>query len=362
MDCSFQPDLTLDEFTLRLLEPLENGRFPLSASIELTERCNLNCVHCFINQPANDPVAEGKELSTQQWKTIIDQLADAGTLFLLITGGELLLRQDFPEIFTHACRRGMLVTVFSNATMLTPELIDLLAEWGVHSLEVSLYGATRETYEAVTRQAGSFDRCLRGIELALSRGIKISLKTVLLTSNLHELEAMQALTEKFGLEFRYDSTLWPRLDGSKANLQYQIGNQEILKLDLADPKRREAWEKTAMEYDGRLLRAENVFSCGAGERSFHIDSKGRLNPCMMVRRPSYDIQQMGFSEAWKKLGEIRHMKRKQKTACETCPAGTLCTHCPGWSLAFYGDYESIAQDICEMGNIRQAIFTKASVL
>ncbi|MEL7636213.1 MAG: radical SAM protein [Anaerolineaceae bacterium] len=361
MTCTFEPDLTLDEFTLRLLSPLGVARFPLSASMELTNRCNLNCVHCYINQPATDPSIAAKELDAQGWQAVIDQMAEAGTLFLLISGGEPLLREDFPEIFKYAVKRGMLVSLFSNATMLTPKLADFLVEWGLHSLEVSLYGATRETYEKVTRQPGSYDRCLRGIELAQSRGIKVSLKTVLLTSNLHELEEMQALTNKLGLDFRYDSTLWPRLDGTRTNLQYQINNQVSLMLDLADPKRRESWEKTAQEFKGHQIREKLVFSCGAGHRSFHIDATGRMTPCMMVRSPASDILSLGFSEAWERTGRIRNLKRTMKTDCETCQAGTLCTQCPGWSLAQAGDYESIYPEICEMGLLRQTQFSKASV-
>lgn len=361
MNCSFEPDLTLDEFTLRLLSPLDNARFPLSGSIELTNRCNLNCVHCYINQPAADSSAEAKELNTRDWQEVIDQMADAGTLFLLISGGEPLLRNDFPEIFRYAVKSGILVSLFSNATMLTPELADFLVDWGLHSLEVSLYGATRETYEKVTRQPGSYDRCLRGIELALSSGIKISLKTVLLTPNQHELEEMQALTNKFGLDFRYDTTLWPRLDGTNTNLQYQIGNQISLMLDLHDKKRRDSWEKTAQEFNGHLIREKLVFSCGAGHRSFHIDSIGRMTPCMMVRKPAYEILSLGFSEAWERIGLIRDLKRTMKTECETCQAGTLCIQCPGWSLAQAGDYESINPDICEMGLLRQTQFCKASL-
>lgn len=362
MICSFDPDLTLDEFTLRLLEPLGGQRFPLSGSIELTERCNLNCVHCYINQPAADQSASACELDAHAWRTVIDQMAEAGTLFLLMTGGEPLLRQDFPEIFTHACRHGLLVTLFSNASMLTPEITDLLAEWGLHSLEITLYGATRETYENVTRQPGSYDRCLRGIELVLSRGIKTNLKTVLLTNNQHELAAMQALTEGFGLDFRFDSTLWPRLDGTTANMRYQISNQEMLKFDLEDPKRREAWEKTAHENEGRLIRAEYVFSCGAGMRSYHIDAKGRMTPCMMARKPALNVLSLGFSESWARIGQIRELKREMNTSCETCTAGTVCTQCPGWSLALFGDYESISPDICKIGLLRHAQSWKIDVV
>lgn len=361
MNCSFESDLALDEFTERMLVPLGNARYPFSASIELTERCNLNCLHCFINQPAGDPAARSGELSTNSWLRVLDQMAEAGTLFLLITGGEPLLRDDFEEIFIHTRKRGMLVSLFSNATMLTPRIADVLADWGLHSLEVSLYGATPETYEKVTRQPGSFERCLRGIELALTKGFKFSLKTVLLTVNQHELEAMRTLTESYGLEFRYDSTLWPRLDGTTANMQYQLSNQEMLEFDLYDPDRREGWEETAQSFEGQLLRAENVFTCGAGYRSYHIDARGRMSPCLMVRKPQYDVLTEGFAEAWKKLGAIRKLKRSKHTACETCPAAALCTMCPGWSLAIYGDYESIYPPVCEIGLMRYSKFAKQIV-
>jgi len=352
MNCSLQPDFTLDEWVERLISPLGGERYPLSASIELTERCNLSCVHCYINQPAADLHAKAQELNTDEWKEVLDQMADAGCLFLLITGGEPLLREDFEEIFIHARKRGMLVNLFSNATMLTPKLVELFSAWSLHSLEVSLYGATEETYEQVTGQPGSFKRCVHGIKLALAKGIKISLKTVLLTINQHELEEMKSFTEGIGLKFRYDSTLWPRLDGTMENIQYQIPNEEMLAYDLEDPERLKGWLKTAESFKGQYIRAERVFTCGAAFHSYHIDSRGRMSPCMLVRKPSYNVLSMGFVSAWEKIGEIRHLKRKLNTECETCPVGALCTQCPGWSLAYYGDYETPVPSVCELGKLR----------
>lgn len=361
MDCSFQPEITLDTWVDTLLDPLQGSRFPLSGSLELTERCNFGCVHCYINQPAGDTKARSAELSTSQVKDLLDQVAEAGCLFLLLTGGEPLLREDFAEIFVHARQKGMLVSLFSNGSLLTAEMAELLSQKSLHSLEVTLYGATRETFEAVTRQPGSFDRCLRGIELALAHGLKINLKTVLLTTNQHELEQMRALTTSFGLKFRYDSTLWPRLDGSIRNLQFQVPQQTILALDLEDPQRREGWEETAVQFEGQLLRAERVFNCGAGYRSFHINSHGRMNPCMMVRRPSFDILQMGFNQAWEALGSIHTMKRTLNTECETCTVAALCTQCPGWSLAVHNDFETPVADVCELGKSRASLLINLEI-
>lgn len=361
MDCSFQPEITLDVWVDNLLNPLQGKRYPISGSIELTERCNLACVHCYINQPAGDTLARSHELSTSQVKEVFDQMAEAGCLFLLLTGGEPLLRDDFAEIFVHARERGMLVSLFSNGTMLTDGMAELLFQKSLHSLEVTLYGATRETYEAVTGQPGSFDRCLRGIEIALSHGLKLNLKSVLLTRNQHELEQMRALTNSFGLKFRYDSSLWPRLDGSMQNLQYQISRENILALDMADPQRREGWLETAEQFKGQLLRVDKVFNCGAGYRSFHVSASGKMSPCMMVRRPSFDILQVGFDQAWNDMGIIRSMKRELNTACETCTVAALCTQCPGWSLAVHDDFETPVSDVCELGKSRASMFINIEI-
>jgi len=279
-------------------------------------------------------------LNAAQWAGLIDQLADAGCLFLLITGGEPLLHPDFIEIFKHARKRGLLVSLFSNGTILTEEIADQLLAYNLNSLEVSLYGASNETYERVTGVPGAYDRCLHAVELALERGIPISLKTVLLTLNQHELYAIRRWVESLGLLFRYDGTIWPRLDGDLSPLAYQISGEDLLRLDIDDHERMEGWHHVANQFEGKYLRAEHVFTCGAAQRSFHIDPYGNLSACMMVRKPAFDLLGTGFMKAWETLGEIRNWKRKNGTECETCMINALCPQCPGWSLAIHGDFET----------------------
>lgn len=355
MNCSLESDLSIDTWSKKLMDSLIGKRYPLIASIELTERCNLACVHCYINQTPHDTSVQKKELSTVQWLGIIDQIADAGCLFLLLTGGEPLLRRDFKEIFLHTRKRGMIVSLFSNATMITPELADFLADYNLHSLEVSLYGATPGTYEKVTGIPGSFERCLRGIELMLDRGIETSLKTVLITSNFHELHMMKELAEGLGVNYRYDGLLWPRLDGEKDVLKYQIPQDDLLELDFEDPDRASAWMEVSNQFEGQLTRSENVFSCGAGYRSFHIDSYGHMSPCMMLRDPKFNLLDMGFLTAWGELGKIRQLKRELRTECEACSINALCLQCPGWSMRYYDNYETPVPRVCELGKKRSEL-------
>lgn len=352
MDGCACPEVELDEWSAGLLAPLHDGRYPLSGTFELTERCNLSCVHCYINQPAGSQAARARELTTAQATDLMDQMADAGCLFLLLTGGEVLIRPDFPAIYRHARRRGMLTVVFTNGTLLTPELADVLAEIRPRSIEITLYGATAATYERVTRVPGSYARCRRGIELLLARGLPLSLKAILLTTSRHELPEMQALAAQLGVRFRYDGMLWPRLDGDQRPFDYRLSVKEMVNLDYADVERQCEWDRMARTFGGRPVRAENVYCCGAGLRSFHVDCSGRLTVCTMARMPHQDLRQMSFAEGWERLGAVRQQKRQLNTPCRSCTVGGLCTQCPGWSQVVHGDDETPVEFVCELGRLR----------
>lgn len=352
MDCPSVLDLDLDIWGDRLNSQLKSTRYPLSGIFELTDRCNFRCVHCYINQPAGSMPAKQSELSTAQVCQIIDTISSAGCLFLILTGGEVFLRPDFPEIYMHTLRAGIIPTIFTNGTMITDELVDLLVSAPPRAVDITLYGATRETYEAITRQPGSFERCIKTITALHERGVNVTLKAMLLTVNKHELSAMQAFADKLGLKFRYDGTIWPRLDGSEEPYRYRIPFEEMFEIDRADEERFKEWQKRACEFSNIAVRNGFVFSCGAGIRSFHIDSQGNLCACTMVRNPSYNLLEIPFEEAWKKLGELRKLKRQKETQCETCLVGSLCSQCPGWSQLVHGDMETPVDIICKTGFFR----------
>jgi len=348
--------MDLGEWGEELHQRLQGRRYPLGGTLEVTDRCNLSCVHCYINQPAASRAAQTRELSAAQIAGLLDQMAEAGTLFLLLTGGEPLLRLDFAEIYQMARQRGMVVSLFTNGSLLTPRIADVLADSRPFGIEITLYGATPQTYEAVTRAPGSYARCRRGIELLLERGLPLTLKSVLLRANRHELPAMRELAAELGVKFRYDGTLWPRLDGGEQPYDQRLSLEEMLALDLEDPERRRQWEKTAAAFSGQFVRAERVYSCGAGLQTFHVDSAGRMSICTMSRRPAYDLLSMGFQEAWERLGELRQLKRQLDTPCRTCAVGALCTQCPGWSQAVHGDDETPVEFVCKLGKLRAAQF------
>lgn len=352
LGCSVCPELALDQWGQEIVASLNGKRYPFGGVIELTDRCNLTCVHCYINQAAGDQAFKARELSLEQVKSIIDQLAEAGTLFLTLTGGEVLLRPDFSAIYMYARQHGLLVTLFTNGTLITQKIADLLADSHPQLVEITLYGATEGTYEKVTGIPGSYEKCIRGIQLLVERKVPTALKTILIRPNIHELSEMQALANRLGVQFRYDGILWPRLDKTGDMGEFQISSRELLDLDKNDPLRKKEWDKVAKETTGQPIRAEFVYNCGAGMHSFHIDSMGRMSICTMSRQPSFSLLEMSFKDAWEKIGTVRASKRKLKTACQTCTLGGLCFQCPGWSQAVHTDDETPVDFVCELAHLR----------
>jgi radical SAM protein with 4Fe4S-binding SPASM domain len=349
MKCPGLPEIDLSQWDVLISR--KEPRYPFSGSFELTDRCNLDCVHCYINQPAGSRSVRDKELSTSQAIEILDQAADSGVLFLNLTGGEVMLRSDFTEIYKHAIQRGIIVTLFTNGTLLTPEIADLFAEWRPLSVEISLHGATQESYERVTRLPGSFERLNRGIKLLLERNVPMYLKTTLNTENFHELDSMRAFAEAFGLKYRYDGILWPRINGDPSPFEYQIPMEFLIGLDEKETERRDERSKLAEVAKGRTSRDPYVYRCGAGLTSFHINSAGMMSICIMARKPAYDILEIGFQNAWEKIGQLRDLKRQIVTKCDTCLIRGYCIQCPGWSQLTHNDNESPVEFICEMAHL-----------
>ena len=167
-----------------LWESRINRRAPIAFDLEITARCNNDCRHCYINLPANDKNSQAQELTLAEIESIGAQAVDMGVMWCLITGGEPLLRPDFEDIYLALKRKGLLVSVFTNATLIRPSHIALFKKYPPRDLEVTIYGSSKEVYERVTRRPGSFNAFERGLSALLEAGIRVRLKGIALRSRL----------------------------------------------------------------------------------------------------------------------------------------------------------------------------------
>ncbi|MBU4491985.1 MAG: radical SAM protein [Euryarchaeota archaeon] len=358
MECPHIPEISLAQFGERLHNNAVAKRIPIGGSLELTFRCNLRCAHCYCNLPANDQDAIDKELSTEEAFNIFGQIAEAGCLWLLITGGEPLLRKDFLEIYTYAKKKGFIITLFTNGTLITPEIADYLVQWPPHTVEITLYGATSETYERVTGIPGSFKHCKRGIDLLLERQLPLGLKTMVMTLNKDELWQIKEHTERLGLKFRFDPILNPRVDGSKAPCYFRLSPEEVIKLDLADEKRVKGWREFCEKFIGPS-ESDSLFTCGAGVSTFHIDPYGKMSVCELIRFQNYDLRCGSFEEGWyQSIPEFLTLKPEGDYPCGQCDLISLCGQCPGWAWLENGNPESPVEYLCQIAHLRAEAFNR----
>ncbi len=345
------------EFIKRLHTQLNGQRLPIDGSLEVTSRCNLRCVHCYINIPAGDLEAQKKELTYKEICNILDQIVDEGCLWLLLTGGEPFVRPEFLNIYTYAKKKGLLITLFTNGTLLTPYIADYLSELPPHSIEVTLYGVTQETYEKVTGVSGSHKRCMYGIELLLERKLPLKLKTMVMTVNKHEIPDLKKFAENLNVDFRFDPILNLRIDGDKKPANFRLSPEEVVAFDLADEKRIKRWLEFCDKFIGMPFYSENIYQCGAGLQTFHIDPYGYLSVCMMSRVPNYDLRRCTFKEVWYSfIPSVLSKKWEQNVPCRSCDLISLCGQCPGLAQIEHGEPERPIDYLCQIAHLRAKKF------
>ena len=342
----------------------------LSFSLELTARCALNCRHCYINLPAADQQARAEELTLAEIDTISEQAVELGALWCLLTGGDPLLRSDFPDIYMMLKRKGLLVSVFTSAVLLNREHIDLFRQFPPRDIEVTVYGVTKETYEGITRSPGSHAHFMRGLDLLRKGGVKVRLKAMALRSNLHELDAIADFSRTYGKDyFRFDPILHLRFDGDQQRNREirseRLSPEQITALDRDDSKRFTALQKKCSSWldsseTGRESPGQHppLFRCAIGNGSCNIGYNGIFRACSSLCAPgtTCDLRQTSLQEAWQTLiPKIRRIPARRPellTTCSTCPYASFCTWCPAHAHLETGYLEGETPYFCAVTQAR----------
>jgi radical SAM protein with 4Fe4S-binding SPASM domain len=336
-------------------------RVPISASIEVTRRCNNRCVHCCSNLPLKDQSARQNEMDAAEHFRILDEIAAAGCLWVLFTGGEIFARKDFLDIYAHAKQQGFLITLFTNGTLITPDVADYLVELPPFNIEITLYGHTRRIYEQVTVVPGSYDRCLQGIRLLTERKLPLKLKSMALTVNQGEIRQMKRFVEEdLGLEFRFDALINPRYDCSQSPLDVRLAPLDVVKMDLCDPVRVAEWQKFASKFGGPPSsdkEARMLWRCGGGLNAFAIDPYGKLQMCAMYQDGAYDLRRGSFKQGWEQaLYKLRQKTISRETKCVACGIRSMCGMCPAHAQLECLDAEIPIDFLCQVAHLRAYTF------
>jgi radical SAM protein with 4Fe4S-binding SPASM domain len=334
-----------DSLALRLHRTAEENCIPLYATIELTTACNLSCSHCY-NHDRGSPAPSKDEpfLSREELFRVIDELAQAGTLFLLLTGGEPTLLPYLAEIIDYSRDRNFLIRLKTNGTGLTPEYLRALAKAGLSDIEISLYGGQASTHDRFTGVSGSFAKTCQGIEAAIKQGFKVRISYLIHRDSCNELAEALTYSTTVGAICHVSTELTARLDGSSAPHRHRLTAEQFQTL-LDGPY-------------SKLFSSDNPegeLRCSCARSVVAISSTGDVYPCIGAPIPSGNIRKMSFAEIWKSsaaLENIRSLKLDDFPACAPCPDRFYCQRSSGAIYCDTGNYTGAEPYTCMEARLR----------
>jgi radical SAM protein with 4Fe4S-binding SPASM domain len=343
----------------------DNPPLLTALDLELTERCNNNCIHCYINLPADDFDSTARELSTEQIKNILADAAVLGCLTVRFTGGEPLLRRDFDDLYIFARRLGCRVSLFTNATLITPELAKLFAEIPpLQPVEITVYGIKKSSYESVTRTPGSFHSCQRGIDLLLENEVPFLVKGALLPPNKTEMAEFLAWASTIPWmdtppPYSIFFDLRSRRDEVEKNRRIKDLRPTPEEVQEIYARREVVSQREMREFCSKFMGppGENLFPCGAGVNRISVDAYGYLQPCILLRHPEtiYNLTKGSLEDALTNFfPEVRDKKAANPEylrRCARCFLKGFCEQCPGKSWSEHGTLDTPVEYLCEIAHV-----------
>jgi radical SAM protein with 4Fe4S-binding SPASM domain len=318
---------------------------PLQVSLEVTHRCNLSCKHCYIDAPLQD------ELSLDEFKDVLDQLAAAHTMYLLFTGGEILVRPDFFEIAFYAKEHGFIIMLLTNGTMVNPGTAREIQQLQPMSVGISLHGAISATHDGITGKSGSFAATLEAVKQLKSLGVTVMLHTLLMDSNAHEADAMRNLAQSLGVYLRVGHQFVPRRSGSIAPFRYEANLTQLCGYF------EESRAKGSLETSG----INGV--CKAGKGACSISPTGDVFPCLLMPLKLGNLRETRFADIWKdnpgpQLTRLRSITKDDLSTCKDCKLARFCQRCIGVAYTETGELTRPAPSACRNAALKAEFIRK----
>lgn len=338
-------------------------RIPLNGTFELTPLCNMDCRMCYVRMSKEQQESVRPLITAKEWLELGQTAKENGMIYLLLTGGEPFLRPDFQEIFQGLHRMGFIISINSNGTMIDEKTIEWLKQTPPIRINMTLYGASDETYGRLCGNPKGFTQVTKAIRLLKEAGITVKLNCSVTPYNAHDLEAMFAFAKKEGLLIQATSYMFPPLRKSKemigkndrftpeeaarysAEIEVLTGGEErfLERMKTGD------WSSVSMDSteDCQELEGEGI-RCRAGRCSFWITWDGRMLPCgMLVADKAPDVFEWDFAKAWEYTMQQAEMIRLPGK-CTGCELKEKCRACAAMVLTESGNYCDVPQYRCKM--------------
>lgn len=336
---------------------LYNQRVPISGGLELTSKCNLNCVHCYEASDRNNI-----SMSTEKILSLVDELVTEGVLSLYLTGGEAMLREDFSYIYEYIRKSGIIVGILSNGTTITDDKIQLFKKYPPMMIDISIYGASEETYYKVTGKKGIFNIFIDCLKKLKKNEIPFNLKTVVMKENLKDLDQMKHIAQYFDVPFKFFTNIRPMNNGNKNPINHMLTVDEAIKAEFSDKNLIDFYLniENSKEHMTERKKVCNKYLCKIGQNGFFITHDGFLHGCVRERKHGYNLEKQRFSEGWHNYIEKNFIEPRAEKCflCVECKDMLYCDYCPAQFELETGDPTKPPEEVCIMARKRKEITLK----
>lgn len=330
--------------------------------MELLPVCNLKCKMCYVRMSMDEVNRSGGLKDGAWWLDIARQMRDEGTLYPLLTGGEPFLHPDFRMILAGMLEMGLQVSINSNGTMIDEETAQWLSEHRPVRINITLYGASAESYQKLCGNAGAFGKLRKALEYLKTYHIPVKFNTSITPDNVHELEQILNLAKEYGSPIQAATYMFPptRRDSTAIGTNHRLSPEEAalarVRADFiqSEPARFVGQAEQFARFvplDQLDFSAEHYpempMTCRAGNSSAWISWKGELTNCGMYSSVICKLEGRSFRDAWKELTETTAQLR-YRPACAMCPNQRLCHICIAMTYNECGSKEGRPEYMCKM--------------
>lgn len=350
--------------TYYLFEKAARERVPLSGTFELTPMCNFSCRMCYVRKTAAEVRASVRPMMRlEEWLGIAEWAKEAGALYLLLTGGEPLCWPDFWPLYERLVEMGFLVSVNTNGSLIDGGALERLKKLPPRRMNITLYGASDETYERLCRARGVFSRVRDTILSLKAAGIPVRLNGSLTPYNVCDLEQMVSFAKENGLYLEATPYMFPplRRDETMVGQNDRFTPKDAAYWRLKTIRLQQGEEnyrnylKSICEHmevpfglqEGCEDSMDGTIKCRAGRAAFWVTWDGWLMPCGMMTRPKVELAGCAFPDAWRELTEVTS-KICLSGLCENCPNRMVCHSCAAMAQAETGSLTGVPLYLCRM--------------
>ena len=333
---------------------------PISGTFELSPLCNMDCKMCYIKMSKEKQESIARLRTKEEWIELAQKAKEKGMLFLLLTGGEPFLVKDFKELYIELHKMGFCISINSNGTMIDEDVIEWLKHYPPMRINMTLYGASNETYGRLCNNPKGFMQVTKAISLLKENNIQVKLNCSVTPYNKDDLKQMMDFAQEHDLVIQATSYMFPPLRKDKTKIgQNNRFNAENAALYGAYISAYSNGFDRFKEYieSGQLALYDADDDCGvvegdhmrcrAGITSFWMTWEGKLLPCGMIPDRGLDPWEVGFDAAWENAKNIVS-EITLPVKCAGCGKKDECKACAAMVYTETGTYDKVPQYRCEM--------------